>query len=112
MPRFLPEIPIPTPFGRISFPQPETPPIRLRPELDERRRQALGHSIGIDGTKAIALVPVVGDFIAESLGDLHRAEISRLLNPEETEALNKYNKVSPFVSLAMLRAFIKNDQVT
>lgn len=107
MPRFLPEFPIPTPFGKVSFPQPEAPPIKLQPELNDRRRQALGHSIGIDGTKVIALVPVVGDFIAESLGDLHRAEISRLLSPEESEALNKYNKVSPFVSLAMLRAFIR-----
>jgi len=105
----LPEIPIPTPFGRVSFPQPEAPPLKLRPELDERRRQALGHSIGIDGTKAIALIPVVGDFIAESLGDLHRAEIQRLLTEEEHREFNKYNKVSPFTSLAMLRAFIRND---
>ena len=102
-----PDVPIQTPFGRIHFPQPELPPINLKPEIDERRRQALSHAVAIDGTKLLALVPVIGDQLAETITDFHRAEVNSILTKEENAELNKYNKPSPFMTIAILRSFIK-----
>lgn len=107
MPRFLPEIPIPTPFGKVSFPQPEAPPIKIKPELDDRRRQALAQGLGMDLTTPLAMIPVLGDFLAEAISDMHEAELHRLLTDEESQRWIKYEKVSPLTTLALLRAFIR-----
>ena len=107
MRRFLPEIPIPTPFGKVSFPQPELPPTKLAFDIDGRRRQALAQAVGMDLTTIIAFIPVVGDFVAETISDTHAAELSRLLTEEERVRWTKYEKVSPLTSLALLRVFAR-----
>mgnify|MGYP001565150548 FL=1 len=80
--------------------------MKLKPDLDERRREALRNAVGMDLAFPIAWIPVVGDYIQDTLRDLHGAELRRLLTPEELKVYTKYEKVSPISSLALLRSFI------
>ena len=109
MPKLLPDIPFSTPFGRVHFPQPELPPVRLAFNIDARRREALVQGFGADGSKVLGLIPVVGEFLADAVQDTHRGEIRRMLTTQEMDSFVKYTKVSPFDSLALLRTFLKED---
>jgi len=94
---------IPTPFGLINVPFPKIPSLES-PKMDERRSKALGHAVGEDLSMIIALVPLVGDIVADVLEDLHASEIKKVLSPSEFDTYMENNKVAPS-AIAMLRTF-------
>lgn len=102
----LPEKRLPTPFGGISLPQMK-PLVIDRPELDDRRRQAVKQAVGIDGTRVIGIIPYVGGIVGGQLAALHYKELRNILTPEE---LNKYadnNRRIPTRTGSLLYSFIK-----
>jgi len=99
------ELEIPTPFGTVRLPKPERiflPP----PQIDERRAKALRHVVASDLAAIFGIIPIVGDIIADVVEDLHGAELSRILTPEEQEEYRKQDKVAPSI-IALLRTFSK-----
>lgn len=98
----LPSIDLPTPFGRVSTPKVELPPLKL-PKLEERHRKALGHTIGIDASDILGIIPYVGGTLADSIRAMHTREIKKLLTPEEYDKYMHWDKTYPDV-LALLRS--------
>lgn len=99
------ELEFPTPFGLVHVPFPKLPKLSS-PKMDERRSRALAHAVGEDLTTIVALVPLVGDIIADVVGDTHYAEEIKNLMPGEHAAFLEHNKVAPS-SIAMLRTFME-----
>lgn len=97
------DVEIPTPFGLVHVPFPRLPSLE-GPKIDERRSRALAHAVGEDLTTIVALVPLVGDIIADIVGDTHYAEEIKNLTPGEYAIFLEHNKVAPS-TIAMLRAF-------
>ena len=95
---------IPTPFGRTEFGGIEIPPLKM-PTLEERHKRAFLHTLGIEGTRLIGLIPWVGGIIADNLVAAHTAEIKKLLTDSEFNEYLKWDKVYPD-SLALLRSRI------
>lgn len=93
---------IPTPFGTVETPKVELPPLKL-PELEERHRKALGHTVGIDASDILGIIPYVGGILADSIRAMHTREIKKLLTPEEYEKYLKWDKTYPDI-LALLRS--------
>jgi len=103
---------IPTPFGKISLPDLETPPFSLPKLPDKRERSAIRQALGQDlidvAESAIAALPVVGsasEFISVSISDMHAAEIQKLLTKEEYVTYLNYNKLFPS-SIAVARTLL------
>ena len=96
---------IPSPFGKISTPTLELPPLEL-PELEHRHRKALGHTIGIDASDILGIIPYIGGNLADSIRAAHTREIKKLLTPAEYEEYMRWDKTYPDV-LALLRSRIK-----
>jgi hypothetical protein len=96
---------IPTPFGLVHVPFPKLPKLDS-PKMDERRSRALAHAIGEDLTTIVALVPLVGDIIADVVGDTHYAEEVKNLTPSEHARFLEHNKIAPS-TIAMLRTFME-----
>jgi hypothetical protein len=99
------KIEVPTPFGAVNIPFPKLPSLE-DPKMDERRSKALGHAVGEDLSMIIALVPLVGDIVADVLEDLHASEIKKVLSPSEFDTYMENNKVAPS-AIAMLRTFME-----
>lgn len=95
---------LPTPFGSISTPTIELPPLKL-PTLEDRHRRALGHTIGVDASNILGIIPYVGGALADSLRAMHTREIKKLLTPEEYDKYMRWDKTYPDV-LALLRSRI------
>lgn len=93
---------IPTPFGTVETPSIELPPLKL-PKLEDRHRKALGHTIGIDASDILGIIPYVGGNLADSIRAMHTREIKRLLTPEEYEKYMHWDKTYPDI-LALLRS--------
>lgn len=104
----FPERRIPTPFGKVGLPQKALLP-RLRAiDLDERQRRAVVHAIAIDLTMIPALVPFVGDALAEFLEGMHASELRDIMTLEEFAAFTKaYDKISGPKTLGLLRTFLE-----
>lgn len=98
----LPSIEIPTPFGTIETPKVELPPLKL-PKLEERHRKALGHTIGVDASDILGIIPYVGGNLADSIRAAHTREIKKLLTPAEYEEYMRWDKTYPDF-LALLRS--------
>lgn len=104
----LKSIKLPTPFGEISTPPLETPPLILPKKPDARIRKAIGHGLGQDGAAIIGLIPWVGEVAQSILEDLHQAEIQKILTTEEYQTFLEYNKFFPSsVALARTLCFRK-----
>ncbi len=101
---FLPEVEIPSPFGKIKLPKYGLPPLKP-PSIDKRRRKALGHAAGVTAAQVIGLCPVIGDAMADVIEDLHGKEIKSILSSEEYDEYLKHDKVAPSI-VAMVRTFI------
>jgi len=86
---------IPTPFGGIQFPDLETPPLKVPKRPDEKGGKLIKHALGQDLAQVIALVPWVGDFIADTINDMHQREIVSLLGVGEYLKYAEYDKVFP-----------------
>lgn len=95
---------IPTPFGgEIKLPDFETPPLELPKMPSDRQAKAIAHGLGEDATFVIALIPYVGDLVADTVVDMHHAEIKKILTPDEFSRFTEYDKGLP-TSLALVRA--------
>jgi len=97
---------LPTPFGKVNLPDIEFPRRGL-PQVDERRKKAVKHAVATDLTGILGLVPYVGGLVGGQLGDLHFAEMRKILTPQE---LNKYIEVDkqiPSNGLALLYSFVR-----
>jgi hypothetical protein len=102
---YVAETEFPTPFGTIKTPELGLPKV-VPPEIDERRREAVKSAIAVDLSGIAALIPAVGDVIADVIEDTYGAKIKDTLTPEEFNLYTKYDKVGPS-TLAMLRALLK-----
>jgi len=98
--KVLENIRIPSPLGGIELPELEVPLPHEVPEIDTRRAKALRHAIGAD---IGSLIPIGA--IADTIADLHFAEIRKILTKEELEVYIKEEKVAPS-TIAMLKTFI------
>lgn len=96
---------IPTPFGTISTPLIELPPIFKLPTLEDRHRKALAHAIGTDASDIVALIPWAGGTLADNIRAMHTREIKKLLKPDEYDKYLKWDKTYPD-ALALLRSRI------
>jgi|SRR3990167_6662645 len=105
--KLLPEVILPTPFGKINIPVLDIPDLR-KPDMDSRRRAALIQSLGSDFAKIIGVIPVVGDIASDALQDIHSAEVHDLLTPTEEALFRKYDKIYPLDTLGLLRAFMES----
>lgn len=109
MPRILSEKSIPTPFGSIQAPEVRTPTFR-RPEINNRRREALKHAVAIDGTDIIAEIPYVGSNLADSLRRMHTEQLSKHLTKEESDKFfYKFDKVLPDAP-ALFASFVESEE--
>ena len=95
---------IPTPFGSVSTPSLELPPLRP-PKLEDNHRKALAHAVGVDASDLIAMIPYVGTTLADSLRRMHTEEIRKLLTPEEFDKYAKYDRTYPD-AIALIRSRI------
>ena len=104
---YLRERPIVTPFGRIKLPEVRLPELH-EVELDARKREVLKAAVGIDASQAVAIVPVVGDIIADTIEDIHQEALRETLNDAEFRAYTKYDKLGPS-TLAVARTFMREE---
>ena len=103
--RLAPGFRFPSPLGSLEVPELELPPLAF-PKLDERTDQALRYALGADLSGLIALVPAVGDALADVIRDMHRAEIKRILTADEFHSFVQNTKLGPD-TLAMIRLLLK-----
>ena len=106
--RFLRERSFQSPFGGVVLPSVELPPVQTL-TLTKERRAAFGHTIGADLSGIIALVPVVGDFIADNIKTTHHEAIRKIMTPEEFNLFVKRNKLAPLDTFALFRAYVEKD---
>lgn len=106
-PPTLPEMTIPTPFGRVSLPEHKIEWPRL-PAIEEKSTRAMKHAIGIDLSMIPGLLPVVGDVVADVVEDLHAAELRKILSPKQYDEFLKQDKIGP-ATIAMARTLTKGD---
>jgi len=101
----LPRVKIFSPFGTIQTPEITLLP-KLKPlEMDDRRKEAFRHTLGIEGTRLIGLIPVVGHIIAEGIADMHGARLRELMTRDEFDDYVKRTGKALPTSLATLRTF-------
>lgn len=101
----LPSVSLPTPLGTVDLVRPIPLLPRVSPpRLDARRKEALKAALGVDLVSLIGLVPVVGDYVAEELGDVYMHRLRSVLTPEELARFERLDKGNPFDVLAMWRA--------
>ena len=99
----LPERTLDTPFGRIKTPDyglPELAPI----ELDARRLEAYKATLAMDLSAIVAIVPVVGDYIADVIEDTYGEKLSETLSQDELLRFRKHDKAG-LSTLALTRTF-------
>lgn len=96
---------IPTPFGKVEFGGVELPPLKM-PTLEERHKKAFAHTLGIEGTRLIGLIPWVGGIIADNVVASHTKEIKKLLTPEEFDRYLYYDRMYPD-AVALWRSLIR-----
>lgn len=102
----LPPRTIPTPLGRLTLEAINPLPEFIPPTLDARQKEAVKAAVAMDIAGLLGIVPVVGDYVAEELEDLFTARLRGLLTPEEHALFEKFDKVNPLDTLAMMRAIV------
>lgn len=103
----LPEVHIPTPLGEVRLPAINPLPEPTPPQFDQRRKDILKASLGVDLASIPGyLVPVIGDYIEEELGDLYMARMRELMTAEEFQLFQKFDKFNPLDVMAAARALI------
>ena len=93
---------LPTPFGVVTTPEIELPPLKLL-KLESRHGKALAHALGVDLADIVSIVPWVGSTLADSLRRMHGEEIRKLLTSDEFDKYAKWDRTYPDV-LALLRS--------
>jgi len=86
---------------------PTSPLPRPKPiKIDNRRKEILRHTAAQDLSGIPALIPYVGDIVADVIEDLHGKEIMKLLTPGEKEEYTKFDKTAPS-TIAAIRTFLR-----
>jgi hypothetical protein len=106
--RLLPEKEITTPFGAARIPEIELPPPQF-PSLDDKRRAALRHALGADAASIFTFIPYLGNIIEGNISAMHHEALRQHLSEEELRLFNKRNKLAPFDTVALVRAFLEKD---
>jgi hypothetical protein len=106
--RLLPEREISTPFGTARIPEIELPPPQF-PSLDDKRRAALRHALGADAASIFTVIPYLGNIIEGNISSMHHEALRQHLSEEEFRLFNKRNKLAPFDTVALVRAFLEKD---
>jgi len=101
-----PPIDLVTPLGTVKLPELSFPK-PVPPKIDTRKREAVKAAIGQDLSYVPGLLPVVGDVLADAISDIFGAKIYETLTKEEFREFQKYDKISPLSTVAMLRVFTK-----
>jgi len=104
-PPTLPSTRIPTPFGAVHLPEKKIELPKL-PTIDEKNREAMKHAIAIDLSLIPAMIPWVGDVVADVVEDLHFAELRKTLTPKQYDEFIKQDKIAP-ATIAMARTLTK-----
>ena len=104
--RILPPRRVPTPFGAIHLPEMDTPVLGL-PRVDARRKGAVRHAVATDLAGVLGLIPYVGSLVGGQLGDLHFAEMKKILTPQELDRYIEVDKQIPSNGLALLYSFVR-----
>jgi len=104
-PPTLPETRIPTPFGDVHLPEHKVSLPKI-PEFDEKSRSAMKHAIGIDLSLIPAMIPWVGDVVADVMEDLHFAELRKGLTAKQYNEFILQDKIAP-ATIAIMRALTK-----
>lgn len=100
----LREINIRTPFGWVRSPEIKLP--ELKPiALDERKREAVKNTVGIDVAQVAGVVPVVGDLVADVIEDTHAERLKSTLDGAEFDEYLRMDKFGPSV-MAIARTFM------
>lgn len=102
---YVAEVEFPTPFGTIITPEVSLPKV-VAPEIDKRRKEAVKAAIASDLSEVVALIPAIGDVIADVIEDIYGSKIKDTLTPDEFNLYTKYDKLGPS-TLAMVRAFLR-----
>jgi N-formylglutamate amidohydrolase len=100
------DIRIPSPFGTVELPSLEVPSLKM-PKLDERRKEAIRQTIGADAATIFNLIPYVGGFISEQIGDLHMREVHKLLTSEEWNQYMDEERRYPTNIIPVMAALVK-----
>ncbi len=99
---------IPTPFGRVTTPAFELPPLQML-KLDGRQKAAIKQGLGIDGADLIQKIPIASTvlgIVADTIRAMHEEQLRKVLKPEEYQLFRKYGKQYPS-SFSCLRTFIE-----
>lgn len=99
------ERPLNTPFGEVHLPSLSLP-TRLTLPTEERGKKALKHALGSDLSFIPGMIPIVGGAIADTLEDVHEAELKSLLTEEEFRRFLYHNKMN-LASIAVIRAMMR-----
>ena len=106
-----PAITFPTPLGEVKLPAMNPLPPPMPPQIDARRKDILKASLGVDLASIPGyLVPVIGDYIEEEVGDLYMRRMKELMTPEEFASFQKFDAVNPLDTLAAWRALMQTDR--
>lgn len=101
----LPSAEIPSPLGPIKLPAVTPLPEPTPPQIGEREKNIIKASIGMDVASIPGyLVPMVGDYIEEELGDAYLKRMRELMTPEEFSLFQRYDVANPLDVIASLRA--------
>lgn len=103
--KLVKETVMPTPFGKVTLPAMETPPLKLPGMPDDHGRKAIMHGVGEDLAQVFGVVPWIGSMVEDALEDMHHSEIRRMLTKEEYDTFSEYNKALP-TSIALARMFM------
>lgn len=100
----LREFNLPTPFGRVKTPNIKVPEFRPA-SLDPRQLEVLKAALGTDLAQIVALVPLIGDIIADIVEDTYAEKIRDSTTDEEYKRYLKYDKLGPS-TIAAVRTFM------
>ena len=100
----LAEFNLPTPLGTVRAPEIGLPELSVL-TLDPRKREALKATIAIDLSGIIALIPGVGDAVADVIEDTYGARLRQSLSDGERADYAKFDKLGP-ATVALARVFM------
>ena len=103
---YLAEKQVGTPLGLVKLPPLDLPVVKV-PEMDDRQMEAMKAAIGKDLSYIPALIPVVGDTLANITSDTFEAKISEILTSDEWGEFKRWDKKSPLSAIAMAQTLVR-----
>lgn len=102
----FPERKIPTPLGTLIAPRLSLPEVSA-PKMQEREKAMVKAAVGVDVSRIVGVVPIVGDALGSFIQDFFIANIYDTLTPEEAHSFSRINKISPSSTLAMMQLWVE-----